>query len=119
VSHKLLDVVTTLVDMPKEGIAAGTTGTIVDLYADGEVEVEFANERGETLAMLTFAPDQIQLRPPSAAQSPETPAQPEMDIAMLRPLTGNQIKARLARKAKDGKVTEMSFADSDIKPEHL
>jgi hypothetical protein len=42
-----------------------------------------------------------------------------MDIAMLRPLTRDQIKARLARKAKDGKVTEMSFADSDIKPEHL
>lgn len=76
-SYKLLDVVTTLIDLPEKGIAACTMGTIVDLYANGEVEVEFANERGETLAMLAFAPDQIQLaRPPSAAQPPDTPAQP-------------------------------------------
>lgn len=42
-----------------------------------------------------------------------------MDIALLRPLTVDRIKARLATKAKDGKVAEMSFADAGIEPEHL
>ena len=59
-SYKVLDVVKTRIDLPADGIAAGTVGTVVDLYADGELEVEFANDRGETLALVAMAPDQLQ-----------------------------------------------------------
>lgn len=63
-SYKVLDVVKTRVDLPTNGISAGTVGTVVDLYADGEMEVEFANDRGETLALVAMAPGQLQLAHP-------------------------------------------------------
>lgn len=63
-TYKVLDVVKTRVDLPGDGIAAGTVGTVVDLYTDGEMEVEFANDRGETLALVAMAPGQLQLVQP-------------------------------------------------------
>ncbi len=63
-AYKILDVVKTRVALPGDGIAAGTVGTVVDLYADGDMEVEFANDRGETLALVAMAPGQLQLAHP-------------------------------------------------------
>lgn len=41
---------------------AGSVGTIVDVYADGEFEVEFTDEEGDTIACLTVKSGQIKLR---------------------------------------------------------
>lgn len=42
-----------------------------------------------------------------------------VDLASLPGLTKAQIKARLASKAKAGRVAEMSFRDAGIKPDQL
>ena len=44
-----LDVVELCVDFPGYGVKAGTIGTIVDVYSDGEYVVEITNEEGDTL----------------------------------------------------------------------
>lgn len=58
---KLFDVVTAAEALPESGIRAGMTGTVVDVYPDGNVEVEFCNQDGETLAMVPLRPSQIKL----------------------------------------------------------
>lgn len=57
---EMLDVVSATVDSPAFGIKAGDVGTIVEVYGDGEYEVEFCNEKGETMA--AFAMQEQQLR---------------------------------------------------------
>ncbi len=37
-------------------------GAIVDVYPDGEFEVEFVGNKGETIAMLTLKESQIKMR---------------------------------------------------------
>lgn len=49
---KLLDVVAMLKDASSEGVALGQVGTVVELLAPNVYEVEFANQNGETIAML-------------------------------------------------------------------
>ncbi len=49
--YRLLEVVELLRDLPEYGLHAGSIGAIVEVYADDCYEVEFANERGETLAL--------------------------------------------------------------------
>lgn len=58
---KEFDVVELIADFPAYGIKAGTVGTIIDLYADGEYEVEIADESGATLDCFAVKPDQIRL----------------------------------------------------------
>lgn len=48
---KLLDVVALLEDKPTEGLVAGQVGTVVELLAAGECEVEFLNSEGKTVAL--------------------------------------------------------------------
>lgn len=58
-NYKLFDVIKTTVDFPDQKIKTGEIGTIVDVYEDGEFEVEFLNENGETIAMFAVTSDQI------------------------------------------------------------
>jgi Domain of unknown function (DUF4926) len=51
---ELLDVVRATADVPAFGVKAGDLGTVVEAYADGDYEVEFCNEQGETFAMFAL-----------------------------------------------------------------
>ena len=53
------DVVELTVDFPEYGITAGSTGTIVDVYSDGEYEVEITSDAGDTLECFAVTPEQI------------------------------------------------------------
>jgi len=61
-NYKELDVVELIADAPEYGMKAGSVGTIVDVYADGEFEVEFTDEEGDTIACLSVKSWQIKLR---------------------------------------------------------
>ncbi|QXH53464.1 DUF4926 domain-containing protein [Pseudomonas fakonensis] len=55
------DVVMLLDDFPEEGLRAGDSGTVIDIYStpvEG-YEVEFCDEQGRTLALLALSSDQI------------------------------------------------------------
>jgi hypothetical protein len=41
-------------DVPEHGLRAGDVGTIVQIYAEGGVEVEFVRGSGATQALLTL-----------------------------------------------------------------
>lgn len=71
-AYKLFDVVNAAAVLPEFGIHAGMTGTVVDVYPNGEVEVEFCNKNGETIAMVPLRPSQIALA--DSAKPPEKPA---------------------------------------------
>lgn len=58
-AFKLLDVVVAAVDFPENGIRVGDVGTIVEVYPDGEFEIEFADGNGETTAMFAVTSSQI------------------------------------------------------------
>ncbi len=55
----LFDVVELKINLPEFGLNQGTQGTVVECYPDGEYEVEFTDEDGETLALCAMQPDQI------------------------------------------------------------
>lgn len=59
--YKLYDVVKTTIAIPDAGISAGDTGTIVDIYSDGEFEIEFADNDGATIAMVALGKHEIEL----------------------------------------------------------
>ena len=54
---KLFDLVSLKEDVPNEGPRKGTVGTVVALFDTPEAayDVEFTNERGETLCEIVFA----------------------------------------------------------------
>ena len=52
---KLLDVVILQRDLPAHGLVAGDLGTVVELYEDGSVEVEFVCASGRTQALVELA----------------------------------------------------------------
>lgn len=56
---KLLDVVALTEDLPERGLRRGQVGTVVEILADGVFEVEFADSRGVTYAMLALHADQL------------------------------------------------------------
>ncbi|MCI0438887.1 MAG: DUF4926 domain-containing protein [Chloroflexi bacterium] len=58
---ELLDVVELLIDMPDHNLHKGDEGTIVERYTDGTYEVEFADERGETIALCTLKSDEFKV----------------------------------------------------------
>jgi hypothetical protein len=59
----LYDVVELAVDLPDEGLRAGATGAIVDDYpGSADYEVEFVDDDGQTLALLTLHADQLRPR---------------------------------------------------------
>jgi len=57
----LFDVVELESDLPEFGLKQGVQGTIVECYPDGEYEVEFIDEDGQTLALCALPPDKISL----------------------------------------------------------
>ena len=47
-------------DIPEHKLKKGESGTIVEIYKGGKAyEVEFVNEGGKTLALLTLTSDEI------------------------------------------------------------
>ena len=59
---KELDVITLTHDIQEHGLKKGTQGAIVHCYNDQQpYEVEFVNDEGETLAILTLGKADIQL----------------------------------------------------------
>lgn len=58
---KILDVVALLADRPMEKLLRGQIGTVVESYGNGEFEVEFADNNGKTIALLTLSPEEIML----------------------------------------------------------
>ena len=53
-SFSELDTVVLIRDMPEAGLRTGDLGAIVQVYADGAVEVEFVTASGRTLALQTL-----------------------------------------------------------------
>jgi uncharacterized protein DUF4926 len=58
---KLFDVVELAVDLPDDGLKAGTVGTIVDEYPDA-YEVEFNDDDGGLLALTSVKANQLRPR---------------------------------------------------------
>ena len=50
---KLLDVVALLKDVPQQKLAVGQVGTIVELLDNNSFLVEFCNNKGETLSIVS------------------------------------------------------------------
>jgi len=61
---ELHDVVELAVDLPDEGLAAGSVGTVIHVFdkPDLAYEVEFTDENGKTLAMVPLTPQQLRRR---------------------------------------------------------
>ena len=59
IKPELFDVIKILVDLPEVEVNAGELGTIVEKYDDRAYEVEFANDDGETLALLVLTPEKF------------------------------------------------------------
>lgn len=54
-TYKNLEIVALNHDILEYGLKKGSTGTIVDVYEDGEAyEVEFMTDEGKTIAVLTL-----------------------------------------------------------------
>ena len=56
---ELFDVVELLVTLPASNLRVGVRGAIVDCYAGGSYEVEFATNSGETIALCTLSSEQF------------------------------------------------------------
>ncbi|MCT7968456.1 DUF4926 domain-containing protein [Laspinema sp. D1] len=59
IEPELFDIIELLVDLPNYHLPAGSHGAIVECFAAGEYEVEFANEDGETLALCTLSSEEF------------------------------------------------------------
>ena len=58
-TYKLLEVVVLDRDLPDHGLRKDDLGTVVELYAPDQVEVEFVNAAGHTEALATLGTDAI------------------------------------------------------------
>jgi hypothetical protein len=58
----LFDIVELREDLPQFDLKRGAQGTVVECYSDGEFEVEFVDEDGETIALCALPPEKI-IRP--------------------------------------------------------
>jgi hypothetical protein len=52
-------VVALLEDLPDEGLVRGQVGTVVEIWAPGVYEVEFADGNGKTYAMVALKAEQL------------------------------------------------------------
>ena len=52
-------VVALLEDLPEEGLVRGQVGTVVEDWALGVYEVEFADDNGRTYAMVALKAEQL------------------------------------------------------------
>ena len=53
-THKTLDTVVLVRDVPEHGLKAGDLGAVVEVYPAGGLEVEFVAASGRTTALLTL-----------------------------------------------------------------
>ena len=60
-SIKESDIVALLKSLPEHHLVEGTIGTVVHVYDHNNYEVEFADLKGQTYAMLTLAAQDILL----------------------------------------------------------
>jgi len=58
-SIEMHSVVALLEDLPEHGLVRGQVGTVVESWAPGVYEVEFADESGKTFAMVALKPEQM------------------------------------------------------------
>jgi hypothetical protein len=56
---KELDTIVLTVDIPDFGLHAGDLGTVVLVHKHGGYEVEFVTLDGETVAVISLAPEQV------------------------------------------------------------
>ena len=56
---KELETVVLTAELPEHGLKAGDLGTVVLVHTRGDYEVEFMTLDGETVAVVSLAPDQI------------------------------------------------------------
>ena len=52
-------VVALLEDLPGEGLVRGQVGTVVETWAPGVYEIEFADDNGRTYAMVALKAEQL------------------------------------------------------------
>ena len=52
-------VVALLEDLPEEGLVRGQVGTVVENWAPGVYEIEFADDSGRTYAMVALKAEQL------------------------------------------------------------
>ena len=61
---KELDVVALLTTFPEERLSKGAIGTVVHIYNNNFYEVEFADMKGQTYAILTLPAEKLLLLKP-------------------------------------------------------
>jgi len=54
-----LDTIVLTSDLPEFGLRAGDLGTVVLVHQHGGYEVEFVTLEGETVAVVSLAPEQV------------------------------------------------------------
>ena len=59
---KMYDIVKLKCDLPEEKLKKGMTGVIINIFDEPVLgyEVEFANEKGETIAEIALGPHQVE-----------------------------------------------------------
>lgn len=58
-NFRLLDVVALTEDVPGQGLVRGQVGTVVEVHAGQEYEVEFCGEDGRAYALVSLAQHQL------------------------------------------------------------
>ncbi len=58
---KILDVAALLKNIPEKNLLMGQVGTIVEYHAENVLEVEFANNNGETIVLASVKADNLLL----------------------------------------------------------
>ncbi len=58
---KELDVVALLISLPEDSLGKGAIGTVVHVYNKNFYEVEFADLKGQTYALLTLPAEKLLL----------------------------------------------------------
>lgn len=56
---RLLDVVALTEDVPETGLVRGQVGTVVEILAEGNYDVEFSGDDGRAYALLPLASRQL------------------------------------------------------------
>jgi hypothetical protein len=64
-SFEFLDTVVLTRDVSAHGLRAGDLGAIVEVYGDGDLEVEFVRGSGHTKALLTLTPSDVRAVAPT------------------------------------------------------
>lgn len=83
-NYQLFEGVRLLKDHPTEGIKAGQVGAIVEIYRNDGYEVEFCDERGQTIAMFGVHASEIEPENPVSSQESISLNSPEIATAYAK-----------------------------------